>query len=556
MDTRALFVDQSANKLTELILQEAQSLRTARYLPEILDAAHGGSDRPADGLTGPAAAEYLSKLIEAVSKDLMSRANGYSAARWLWYLRRLPDAIFQGSYSTTIGYDRALAESLTWFSKRSEQSANLKSFGFRVDGSAAKHVLAFVMQVRLLSHLHSNYRRIGKGAELFFENGLPFSEQDDSVAEAIRIYDERHEQRRFDQAALGVVGSLAEVEAPRSTRESRVFRFVPCEAIHVPIDAPDLGGRIVPATVVARHMIEIIPVESFLRPYTSNPESGLPYLEDIEPLLLLQMMFPLLCADLPALLSTSLQVGYGVVSASRLERVVSSWLPPLREYLVELAPSINWSQDFQEWLARINAIEPSVWPLKRGGCIREALGAVVLDFTASSGALMGLSEISRSNFEVANIRAETFEIQVQGIIDGSKWKPDQEVADLRGRALKRAGADVTDIDAIGMFNGELLLVSCKSLVYDREYDKGTHRVVANAQTTVDKGVVDWLRFVRNLDTEPSGDNFDFSAFRGRIIGIVCTPYVVYSSYVETLAFARPGLRRCVAAHELRDWLDE
>jgi hypothetical protein len=311
----------------------------------------------------------------------------------------------------------------------------------------------------------------------------------------------------------------------------------------------------VPATVTARHIFQALPVQSFLKPYSADPDVALPYLKQIEPLVVLQMMFPLLCVDLPALLSGSLQVGYGVVSLSRLERVTSSWLPPLREYLLDIAPKVDWSRDFHEWFGRMKAIEPQMWPLKRGGCIREASGAVILDFTAASAALLKLSEIDRSDFKVANIRAETFELQVQGIIDRSRLRPDTELAALRGRPLRRGGMHIADIDAIGVCEGELFLVSCKSMVYDSEYDRGTHRVVANAGATVDKAVADWLRFIKDLDAAPRGDNFDFTPFRGRIIGAVCTPFVVYSCDAETLAFVRPGLRRCLAAFELRSWLD-
>jgi hypothetical protein len=336
-------------------------------------------------------------------------------------------------------------------------------------------------------------------------------------------------------------------------RESQIFLFAPCQAIDVPVNAP-FEGRMIPATVTARHIFEDVPIESFLKPYGADPEAGLPYLKRIEPLIVLQMMFPLLCVDLPAFLSGALQVGYGVVSLNRLQGVVSSWLPPLRERLLELAPKVDWSHDFQEWFARINAIEPRVWPLKRGGCIRESSGFVVLDFTAASVALRGLSEIDRSDSEIGNERGSTFELQVQTLIDGSRWRPDAALADLRGRTITRGGKALTDIDAIGAFEGELLLVSCKSVVYDAEYDKGTHRVVANARATVDKAVAGWQQFLHDLDWAPKGDNFDLSPFRGRIIGVVCTPFVVYSSDAETLGFARPGLRRCVAAHELHDWL--
>ena len=90
-EQRFFFVDKPAMELDDLISSEAASLRAVRSVAELLDRAHGGSSRPCDGLAGLAAAEYLEKLIEVISRDVSLRANGYSPARWLWYLRRLPD---------------------------------------------------------------------------------------------------------------------------------------------------------------------------------------------------------------------------------------------------------------------------------------------------------------------------------------------------------------------------------------------------------------------------------------------------------------------------------
>lgn len=551
MDERVLMFDEKARQLEALIKAELRTTRPIRYVAELLDRAHGGAQRPAEGLAGPAAAAYLNGLIEAIAKELRADARGYSAARWLWYLRRLPDEIFAGFYSTTIGYDRALAESLTWFSDRIETSATVTAFGFRVDESAARHITRFVFAVRLLSHLHSIYRRIGKGAWLFFENGLPLAEQDDDVAEAIRLYDSRHEDREFDHAALGVVGPISAPGFPSPDEELLILLFAPCSTLPVPIDAPRPDGQVVPATVIARHIFRSVPIESFLRPYGAPSASTLPFLQQIEPLVILHTLFPLLCAELPAMLSGSLQVGYAVLTSSRLERLVSTWLPPLRKRLLAYAPHIDWSREFTEWFTRVKAIEPDLWPLRRGGCIREAGDAVMVDIIAASVALQHLTAVDRSDAGLANTRAETFELQVQAIIDDSSWRPDETSRSLRGRPLRRSGQHLTDIDALGASNGELLLVSCKGLIYDADYDRGTHRVVTNRETVVDQAVEDWERRIADLNANPHGDNFDLSAFKGRIVGVVCTPFVVYSRRAPTLSFARPGLRRCLAPFELR-----
>ena len=111
----------------------------------------------------------------------------------------------------------------------------------------------------------------------------------------------------------------------------------------------------------------------------------------------------------------------------------------------------------------------------------------------------------------------------------------------------------TDIDALGSLGSTLLLVSCKSLIYDADYDKGTYRVIRNAQSTVDEAVEYWRSIASDVRLNPVGDNFDFSRF-STVLAIVCTPFVVYSDADGTLAYVDGNLRSCVSAAELDEWL--
>ncbi|WP_349606893.1 hypothetical protein [Cupriavidus sp. DF5525] len=99
----------------------------------------------------------------------------------------------------------------------------------------------------------------------------------------------------------------------------------------------------------------------------------------------------------------------------------------------------------------------------------------------------------------------------------------------------------------------LLLVSSKSRIYDREYDRDTYRVVENARSRIDEAVAQWDSVVEDLKREPAGDNFDFSAFT-EIVGVVCTPFPIYTCSEQSLRFVKEGLRASCSAHELRDWL--
>lgn len=75
----------------------------------------------------------------------------------------------------------------------------------------------------------------------------------------------------------------------------------------------------------------------------------------------------------------------------------------------------------------------------------------------------------------------------------------------------------------------------------------------NLEETINKAVIDWNMKIVTLKQFRIGDNYDFSQF-DEIIGIVCTPFVVYSSATQTLAEALPGIRASCSAEELHLWL--
>ena len=68
-------------------------------------------------------------------------------------------------------------------------------------------------------------------------------------------------------------------------------------------------------------------------------------------------------------------------------------------------------------------------------------------------------------------------------------------------------------------------MSCKSIIYDRDYDQGVFRVIRNTRATIDEAVAEW-GVVAELRRQPTGDNLDFSRF-DEIIGVVCAPFAVF-----------------------------
>lgn len=282
-------------------------------------------------------------------------------------------------------------------------------------------------------------------------------------------------------------------------------------------------------------------------------KGGIPdYLPGVAALIQLLMLVPAICVRVPWALSSITQQGYVFVGEEQLRNLVNHHIPEVVDQLAPLTPGFAWPTDFIQWRDSLLAVIASIWPLSGGNVLRRFRDNLLIDITVASQALLHRLELTRSP-AIGNMRGEEFELQCQELIDGTSWEPSPEVKSLRGRPLRQTGKVLTNIDAIGVREQTLLIVSCKSIIYDRDYDQGVFRVIRNTQATIDDAVESWERVVTELRRQPIGENFDFSRF-DEIVGVVCTPFVVYSSEERTLTFVKPNLRMSSSILELRHWL--
>ena len=160
------------------------------------------------------AAEYVEQLIDAVSRDILDHHDAYGSVRWLWYLRRLPNELFSGEYRTTLGYDRALAESLSWHLTGKDESIDPRLIAFRVDEATFRHAIRFIAGVKLLSHLHTIYRWAGKGASIEAGAPVPFPKEEPALTDAIHTYDARHDRmNELGRSGLGLAAAEPNAES-------------------------------------------------------------------------------------------------------------------------------------------------------------------------------------------------------------------------------------------------------------------------------------------------------------------------------------------------------
>lgn len=191
-------------------------------------------------------------------------------------------------------------------------------------------------------------------------------------------------------------------------------------------------------------------------------------MQAVAPALQLLMLLPLFFAALPGAFAGMMQFGYFVLPRKKLMALVEGSLEPVNDSLKKRSGGTKWAANYEDWFASLLAMKPETWPVKPGGILRILGEFVVVDVTAASYALLTRIEVNRSPLQ-GNMRARAFEDQCQQLIDETRWKPVPELSAMRGRTLRIGGRNLTDIDAVAAKGDTLLLVSCKSLIYDGGY---------------------------------------------------------------------------------------
>lgn len=499
-------------------------------------------------LQGEPAAQLVADLIATVDAALGNWAAFYSSNQWLWLLRRIPRQVFEGSVSTTLGYDLALAtvisaRSLTRDCGRLEAN----QLAYSIQDADAERIWRYCAGIRYLSHLHQTYRWASKGAPIEFSQRYPPKAQAPlPLQEAVQQYDERMARSSSFLAHAGNVSS------PGRHRESEIVALLQIDPMWLQI--PDLPGLPqLNAEVLARYLPQTADLAPFLsvmlqETTIENPEV---FAEVASLCCLLAAFYRLLSEH--RMVAGAFQRGYLLWKPERLTAALEQAFEGLPIAFAELATRSGISST-TEWIHHLHSMRGSAWPLVPGPVLRTDGNAALLDFYFASLRLNTLiSEFGRTGV-AANIRSNFFELSVQAAIDGSAWKPTEAVAALRGKPLRRQGRHITDIDAIGIQGGRLLCVSCKSTLYSPQYDAGEFRTIRNREGMLLAAIADWNKKIETLRADPRGDNFDFSIFTD-IIGVVCTPLPVYTGTTPVASVTPPTLPPGCSFYELELWLN-
>ncbi len=349
-------VDQPALKLRSLLTSHNWRRLGGQAAASTFAKAISKSPAPSLLLSGEEASQYLQQLIPEVERQIATEHSRYGCVRWLWYLRRIPKEFFGGSYSTTFAYDRVLSESLTgsW----PEPSTPVGSLlHFPVDDSAARQIARFLGRVKLLSHLHTVYRRIGKGAELDLRGSIAFANTPEAIETAIRLYDERHDQGyNFCAPGLGIATLTSAPERMDDVFElngnSLLVSFAIAEPVRVNAPFPK-GPEIVDAELDSWHALRVMPLQKVFDPFSDADSDPLPYLSLLAAVIQLLILLPAFLGRFVGAFAGTLQHGYFLLPERKLEELISEALADINVTLKERCPRVNWPADYGAWLSQL-----------------------------------------------------------------------------------------------------------------------------------------------------------------------------------------------------------
>ncbi|TRO08030.1 hypothetical protein EQ836_25005 [Ectopseudomonas mendocina] len=532
--------------------------------------------------------DFFTQCIQAAEDVFASDLNSYSAMRWMYYLRRIPSGVFDGKLSSTGVNARALAEVYANRSTKVETATfGCEGFVFPINVSTLRHIAHFIAFIMTIGDLQVRFRLASKGFDYVFPENhprtvvrgklaagltfkpltnvpspLPRRVPNPVLESAVRIYDQRHDylQQTFLGIAMSQVGLAhdnAAVDFDADVDITQAFwglhdeiKFSPQKLLEGHPHAAIYGTD---GKVLVRFSPTQLNLARLFELYRLPVMAGVQIDTNASLCLLVVLLGGRLLKTRRFSCLRVMELGYFIVEFSEWnesgEKEYSAVCDEIRKHL----PQFQAPESFGAFSDCCLTFKGEVWPLAHGAPIRITNDYVCMDMWAASMGFLAWLQFPKTQGQVANERATKFEDVVQEVIDRTRWADEASRA-LRQRRLRVDGQALTDIDAIGSYDGTLLVVSCKSIPYTREYDRGVHNVIRNAASTVDNGVDYWARIVSQLEALRAGDNFDLTGYK-QIVGVVCTPFPVYTGDTKSLSTTVGELRWACSLDELVEFLE-
>lgn len=541
------FVDQTSVELQKNICEREVRIANKKCFSLLCSNIDKHLDVPdCDELVAQAATDWLIDIETVISSLIKRIAKTQDQYKLLYFTRRLPSHCWLGDSKGITASIRQISLDIVGgkFGRNyPQQEPMAENIRFSFGPKFRRTFLLLGSLVTILCQVHANIRRAGKGAIFKFTNQtippIPEATTTGPLERAIQLYDFRLEGPRWGSSRTGIGRNVG--------KESEDCRNKDIEVLHVgadtgttknPMDAPYACG--------------------FLTSEELHETCRFDWILDIKRSrrigILLQIM-TVVAKSLSANSFVNLRLtGYVVTSKRFWERVKRNF-DTRTEKLRDAFPSLGYASDVSELLQEVNGWDCAVFPCRPGPVIRLTTKKVIIDYLMATQRFYYEISLAGLTGEFANRRAQEFEDNTQSMIDGTTWRPGEELRTVKGRHISFAKKTITDIDAIGACKDKVMLVSCKSSPYTDDYDKGLYKAVRNLRTNAEEAWDKWQSVVAFVREHPNGDNYDFSGYN-EIFGVVCYPFPPYLEIGPATSEVRPGLRAVASIGELQDWLEK
>ena len=519
------------------------------------------------GVIAPAdAAPILQRLRSDLIERLLYLTSPWPAHRWMWYFRRLRRAWSLERKGVFSPFALAVAEAASRFGKKrliTYESLKNGEFLFPIDESDLGKLLDVISTAQALEGMSSASRFVAAGGSCLISKEfqiLPV--QNDAFSAALKLDGER----RLPSMFFPGVGTalfhdrIASFEDVVDTDDMSTPSFVTLFAalenaehvtlppIFLPAGRKDQG---IDGMRIAGNYAE---TRISLQDLARTNQLGVEWWtsDQLLRLMLLHQMTPLVYH--PRGMRDLMMFGYITLPREKAIGMMSPGFAAAKKRFAEFFPSNDLPESAEIMFDRASLISPSKDLSMRGRPILCTAKDMMIDMSGLTQDIQVAAQYPASQGDVANYRSGDFERQVQDAINRSLWKPNPDLEQYRGRHLRVAGRPFSEIDALGVRDSTLLLVSCKSVILGPDYPMGDFKSMRNYASMVEAAIQKWKEVIDTIQKARVGDNYDFTAFQ-TIVGVVCTSSLVYVPIGSATAFVAKDLRTAVSINELIEWLN-
>ncbi|HEY0166529.1 MAG TPA: hypothetical protein VGB75_05745 [Jatrophihabitans sp.] len=391
------------------------------------------------------------------------------------------------------------------YSSRLTSMENIVSLLMNPPGTVARDVTDVVRIAREIVELRYGMRAIAKGQHVLFSDyGIEIAEGDSDprIGDAIELYDLRQSQSRLHiGAVLGAVGSIRAVRDDPETDLAVTYSTIRSEPLIDPTE-----GRLAADDYHQWHP-SVISLQRLAPGYYSRTQEANIAIDAVRALL--EVSLDITQREHLGQIS-KLWSRYGWTSAPR-----SRLYGYLTKRLLEAGHSRLSTNSAIAGLTTYS--EPIIRPARK---------SVIIDLSTATGALQD-RHIRAVDGAEANAWGAAFEKHLQSQIDKTAHRPPPELRPLIGKKIRRVDRRVlTDIDAIAVLDGTLLLIDGKSYPSTEGIRQGEFTAIRAYREKVENDTEKWKRNCEYIDANRSILPVTIPASIA-IAGIVVLPDVPY-----------------------------